>query len=209
MYNLERKEFFDVAKKLSEGDLLPIFYHQKAVCNLFGIPITTHHNKDVRTKFLNTILNQYDSVKEKLEELCIDEKALKQMQNCTFLLEQVFDTQKKLIRFSKKNRKDPDKDPNHRASVVYNSSFLLMSYIDNYTTDALYILENYLEAKIIQLQKLCTEGLSSMEEELTDFELVAVTCEAILDLYEEVCEQFYPQTKFHKKFPLALYDFKR
>ena len=45
-------------------------------------------------KFLNTILNQYDSVKEKLDELCIDEKALKQMQNCTFLLEQIFDTKK-------------------------------------------------------------------------------------------------------------------
>ena len=101
MYNLERKEFFDVAKKLSEGDLLPIFYHQKAVCNLFGIPITTHHNKDIRIKFLNTILNQYDSVKDKLEELCIDEKALKQMQNCTFLLEQVFEDKSSFLAFIK------------------------------------------------------------------------------------------------------------
>jgi len=208
MYNLDRTQFVKVAKDLTENELLPIYFHQKAVCNLFGLEFHTHQSKNPREKFLQTIFNSYDRVKQQLDDLEIDNKSLVIMQNCTSILEQIIDTQLKLKRFAKKNKKDPDKDPKHRAEVVYSSSFLLMSFIELYTINALYILENYLEAKIVQLHKLCSVGLGTMNEERTDFDEISETCDAILNLYEEVLSQFLP-TEFENKFPLSLYTYEK
>jgi len=47
-----------------------------------------------------------------------------------------------------------------------------------------------------------------MNEERTDFDEISETCDAILNLYEEVLSQFLP-TEFENKFPLSLYTYEK
>ena len=77
MYNLDRTQFVKVAKDLTENELLPIYFHQKAVCNLFGLEFHTHQSKNPREKFLQTIFNSYDRVKQQLDDLEIDNESFK------------------------------------------------------------------------------------------------------------------------------------
>ena len=211
MYNIKYPSFCSMVDTLTRRETIPLYYHQKAICNLYGMEFETPSDKKNFKDFSsdqikNSVKINWMKVRNKLDELDVDNNVLVTLQSCTEIMEHIVDISLKLKDFADGNPKDHSKCDSHHAKVVYNASYLLIGYISQYSVEALYILDNYLVVKLEQVNSICSDGLSSLATKKVDYDMVSESTQSLLSIVDEVLDQFKP-TEFNKKL-MSVYSYK-